>query len=162
MKSPRLTMLLCIHQARAENQFPFAPSRTEIPYMPTPVLLALRFILARHANLSFPLGTGTSFVEGRESIHDKESQDWLVKGESRASKASTPPAHDSKSHVEHGALSWLKRRSGNRLELLDDERSVAQVDPLRLSYHKSFFSSRWVPVYVFITQRDLSVLLVEA
>lgn len=101
----------------------------------------LRKSYKKRANwTSFHLGTGTSFTEGPDSHRKKkcsspngQTRDWLSDGGSRAEQASAPPVHEFKSRDEDGGPAWLNRRSGDQVEVLGEEGSVAQVDPLRLS-----------------------------
>lgn len=88
---------------------------------------------------SFHTGTGISFIEGPSSEKEssnghRQSSDWLEGGESRAEQVPNQTGHKFKIDGVDGAPSWLNRRHGDRIEILGDEGSVAQVDPLRLSH----------------------------
>ncbi|KAK4466945.1 FAD dependent oxidoreductase [Cladorrhinum samala] len=58
----------------------------------------------------------------------KRGDDWLRDGTSRADAA--PVILDDSNLSQNPG--WLKRREGDRLELISDEGTTAQVDPLRL------------------------------
>lgn len=85
--------------------------------------------------------TGTSFIEGRPGARKRDrangnglSQDWLADGGSRAEQVSGAAVHEFKSHDEDGGPVWLNRRHGDSLEVLGEEGTLGQVDPLRLSH----------------------------
>ncbi|RMY79961.1 hypothetical protein D0864_08865 [Hortaea werneckii] len=71
--------------------------------------------------------TGTSLTEGSQQ-DGSTGYDWLREGGSRADAAGVH-----KFAGDNDGPAWLKRRQGDNLELISEDDSVAQVDPLRLS-----------------------------
>ncbi|KAK4570148.1 hypothetical protein LTR86_002228 [Recurvomyces mirabilis] len=71
--------------------------------------------------------TGTSLAEGSAPKDAPRGDDWLRTGGSRAEVAG--------SHSFSGDAvgpAWLTRRKGDRIEVISEDATVAQVDPLRL------------------------------
>ncbi|KAK4547514.1 hypothetical protein LTR36_000470 [Oleoguttula mirabilis] len=71
--------------------------------------------------------TGTSLTEGRPR-GGKTGYDWLRDGGSRADAAG---AHEFQG--DQVGPAWLTRRKGDEVDVIGEDESVAQVDPLRLS-----------------------------
>ncbi|KAK4164187.1 FAD dependent oxidoreductase [Cladorrhinum sp. PSN259] len=59
---------------------------------------------------------------------EKRGDDWLRHGTSRSNAAPVILDHEQQSKTP----SWLRRQEGDHLELIGDEETTAQVDPLRL------------------------------
>ncbi|KAM7208919.1 FAD dependent oxidoreductase [Naviculisporaceae sp. PSN 640] len=65
----------------------------------------------------------------------KRGDDWLRDGTSRADAAPSPSSEEEGNGGDGGAgisPPWLRRRDGDRVEVIADEGSTAQVDPLLL------------------------------
>ncbi|KAK5137515.1 hypothetical protein LTR08_008494 [Meristemomyces frigidus] len=71
--------------------------------------------------------TGTSLTEGKPQ-GGKTGYDWLRHGGSRADAAGV---HEFKG--DQLGPAWLTQRHGDTLDVISEDESVAQVDPLRLS-----------------------------
>ncbi|KAK5125622.1 hypothetical protein LTR85_011896 [Meristemomyces frigidus] len=71
--------------------------------------------------------TGTSLTEGRPR-GGKTGYDWLKDGGSRADAAGV---HEFQG--DQVGPAWLTRREGDEVDVIGEDESVAQVDPLRLS-----------------------------
>jgi len=69
--------------------------------------------------------TGTSWAQDSRSV--KRGDDWLRGGTSRAEMASL---HE---HVRGKGPAWLRQARGGKLEVISEDSTTAQVDPLRLS-----------------------------
>ncbi|KAF2766377.1 putative oxidoreductase [Teratosphaeria nubilosa] len=83
----------------------------------------------RH-NWGYSRSTGISLVEGLPSRKQKGSKNggWMSEGGSRAEAAGM--------HEFQGPKvgpAWLKRRNGDKVDIISEAESTAQVDPLRLS-----------------------------
>ncbi|KAI5360771.1 Putative FAD dependent oxidoreductase, FAD/NAD(P)-binding domain superfamily [Septoria linicola] len=73
--------------------------------------------------------TGTSLVVGRDKSSKKKSKEWLQHGGSRAEVAK---AEKIEHYTDGSGPGWMRKKDGNRVEMISDEGGVAQVDPKRL------------------------------
>lgn len=102
---------------------------------PTASLGALSFQLHRELaekndgqkQWGYSRSTGTSLTEGSDRGGSK-GYDWLRDGGSRADAAGS---HEFEGDAAGPA--WLTRRDGDTVDVISEDESVAQVDPLRLS-----------------------------
>ncbi|KAM0714430.1 hypothetical protein Q7P37_010217 [Cladosporium fusiforme] len=82
-----------------------------------------------HEKWGYSKSTGTTFFEG-QSHRGQRGEQWVTAGGSRAEAAS---GHE---FVEgEGGPAWLRRGAGEHVDIVGEESSVAQVDPIRLSQH---------------------------
>lgn len=79
------------------------------------------------AKWGYSPSTGASFTESDNKIVGKGGDDWLKEGNSRADVAAEHEFH------EGSGPAWLTRRKGDNLDVIAQDETVAQVDPLRLS-----------------------------
>ncbi len=71
--------------------------------------------------------TGTSYNPGKEkTTGGRNGTDWLRHGTSRA-EAATPGASGFVDESEEGGPKWLRRRHGDRVEVISEEGTTAQV-----------------------------------
>lgn len=73
------------------------------------------------ANWGYSKSTGTSFVEGDDRV-EKGGKQWLQDGGSRAEVAGS---HEFKQGEDGPA--WLLKKEGEKVEVLSEDGSVAQV-----------------------------------
>lgn len=71
--------------------------------------------------------TGASLTRLRSTAGGGNSSDWLTSGSSRAEAAGF---HEFK---EGDGPAWLTKKEGDKLQIISEGETVAQVDPLRLS-----------------------------
>ncbi|KAK5107796.1 hypothetical protein LTR62_000664 [Meristemomyces frigidus] len=74
--------------------------------------------------------TGTSLAAGNLPPDAPRGDDWLRTGGSQGSRAEVAGRHDFAGDAVGPA--WLTRRRGDRVEIISEDATVAQVDPARL------------------------------
>jgi len=75
----------------------------------------------------YSLSTGNSYTEGPRPKTGKKGHDWIMHEGSRAEVAASHNFRDGKGPA------WLTRRRGDKIDIISEDATCAQVDPLRLS-----------------------------
>ena len=75
----------------------------------------------------YSLTSGNSYTEAPPSKRGKKGHDWLMEEGSRAEVAASHNFRDGKGPA------WLTRRRGDNIDIISEDATCAQVDPLRLS-----------------------------
>ncbi|CAP68092.1 uncharacterized protein PODANS_1_19560 [Podospora anserina S mat+] len=79
-------------------------------------------------NWGYTPSTCISYIQHHDgSKQQKRGDDWLRSGTSRVNAAPVEAEHD-----EARRPGWLKKKEGDKVEVISEEGTTAQVDPLRL------------------------------
>jgi len=76
--------------------------------------------------------TSVGYSPSRKDSGQQRGEDWLRHGTSRAQAAPLEEDDTDKSEAADLAPSWLRRLPGDHIELISDEGTTAQLDPLLL------------------------------